>query len=69
MNPTANKQTLCALDMRATVAGEEFFAFQHGDGRLKLIQRLAVAYSTGQLAYYMVAFVDSLRSRSTQPTS
>lgn len=45
---TANKQTLRALDMRATVDCEEF-AFQHGDGRLKLIERLAAAYSTGQL--------------------
>jgi hypothetical protein len=27
--------------MRATVDCEEYFQFQHGDGRLKLIERLA----------------------------
>jgi hypothetical protein len=27
--------------MRATVDREEFFGFQHGDGRLKVIERLA----------------------------
>jgi hypothetical protein len=32
------------LVMRATVDREEFFAFQHGDGRSKLIERLAAAY-------------------------
>jgi hypothetical protein len=40
LNPTARKQALRALDMRATVDREEFFAAQHGDGRLKLIERL-----------------------------
>jgi hypothetical protein len=39
LNPTARKQALRALDMRATVDREEFFAAQHGDGRLKLIER------------------------------
>jgi hypothetical protein len=43
LNPTARKQMLRALDMRATVDHEEFFHFQHGDGRLKLIERLAAA--------------------------
>jgi hypothetical protein len=40
LNPTARKQSLRALDMRATVDREEFFQFQRGDGRLKLIERL-----------------------------
>jgi hypothetical protein len=37
LNPTARKQTLRALDMRATVDNEEFFHFQHGEGRLQLM--------------------------------
>jgi Nucleotidyltransferase domain len=41
LNPTARKQTLRTLDMRATVDREEFFAFQHGDGRRRMIERLA----------------------------
>ena len=64
LNPAARKQTLRALDMRATVDREEFFAFQHGDGRLKLIERLAVAYRAGELPDYMLEFVDSLRRRA-----
>jgi hypothetical protein len=47
LNPTAPKQALRALDMRATVDREEFFAVQYGDGRLKLIERLAAAYRAG----------------------
>lgn len=43
LNPTARKETLRALDMRAAVDGEQFFGFQHGDGRLRLIERLAAA--------------------------
>jgi hypothetical protein len=49
--------------MRATVDREEFFAFQHGDGRLKLIERLAAAYRAGELPDYMLEFVESLRTR------
>ena len=49
LNPTARRQTLRALDMRARVDREEFLAFQHGDGRLKLIERLAAAYRAGEL--------------------
>src|SRR6266545_972752 len=62
LNPTARKQTLRALDMRATVDREQFFGFQHGDGRLKLIERLAAAYRAGELPDYMLEFVDSLRT-------
>jgi len=62
LNPTARKQTLRALDMRATVDRKEFFQFQHGDGRLKLIERLAAAYRAGELPDYMLEFVDSLRT-------
>lgn len=69
LNPTARKQPLRALDMRATVDREEFFAFQHGDGRLQLIERLAAAYRTGELPDYMLEFVDSLRTRTTRTTS
>ena len=58
LNPTARKETLRALDMRAPVDREEFCAFQHGDGRLKLIERLAAAYRDGELPEYMLDFVD-----------
>jgi Nucleotidyltransferase domain len=64
LNPTARKQMLLALDMRATVDREEFFQFQHGDGRLKLLERLAAAYRAGELPDYMSDFVDSLRTRA-----
>jgi hypothetical protein len=69
VNPTARKQTLRALDMQATVDRDEFYAFQHGDGRLKLVERLAAAYRAGELPDYMLEFVDSLRTRAKQPTS
>jgi hypothetical protein len=55
-----------ALDLRATVDREEFFAFQHGDGRLQLIERLAASYRAGQLPDYMLEFVDSVRTRTTR---
>ena len=60
---------LRALDMRATIDREEFFGFQHGNGRLKLIERLAAAYRAGELPDYMLEFVDSLRTRAEQTTS
>jgi hypothetical protein len=66
---TARKQTPRALDMRATVDREEFFAFQHGDGRAKLVERLAAANRAGELPDYMLEFVDSLRTRVEQTTS
>jgi hypothetical protein len=69
LNPTARKQTLRALDMRATVDNEEFFHFQHGEGRLQLIERLAAAYRAGELPDYMLEFVNSLMTRAEQPTS
>jgi hypothetical protein len=69
LNPTAGKQTLRALDLRATVDREEFFQFQHGDGRVKLIDRLAAAYRDGELPDYMFEFVDSLRTRAGPVTS
>ena len=50
--------------MRATVDREESFQFQHGDGRLKLVERLAAAYRAGELPDYMLEFVDSLRARA-----
>lgn len=40
LNPTARKQSLRALDMRARVDHEEFFHFQHGEGRRRMIERL-----------------------------
>ena len=58
-----------ALDARATVDREEFFGFQHGDGRLQLIERLAASYRAGELPDYMLEFVDSLRTRTTRATS
>jgi predicted nucleotidyltransferase len=64
LNPTARKQTLRALDMRATVHRDEFFEFQHGNGRLKLIEHLDTAYGAGELPDYMLEFVDSLRTRA-----
>jgi hypothetical protein len=69
MNPSARKQTLHTLDMRATVDREEFFRFQHGDGRLQLIERLATAYRADELPDYMLEFVDSLRTRTARTTS
>jgi hypothetical protein len=63
LNPTARKQTLRALDMRAIAVRDEFFNFQHGDGRLKLIERLAAASRANELPDYIREFVDSLRSR------
>jgi hypothetical protein len=68
LNPTARKQTLRALDMRATV-GHEFFGFQHGDGRLRLIERLAAAHRAGELPDYMLEFVNSLKTGTTRTTS
>jgi hypothetical protein len=62
LNPTARKQTLRALDMRAVADRDEFFNFQHGDGRLKLIERLAAAERANELPDYMRELVDSLRS-------
>jgi hypothetical protein len=69
LNPTARKQTPRALDMRATVHRDEFFQFQYGDGRLKLIEHLAAAYCAGELPDDMLEFVDSLRTRATTDTS
>jgi hypothetical protein len=47
----------------------EFFQFQHGDGRLRLIERLAATYRAGELPDYMLEFVDSLRTRPMPATS
>jgi hypothetical protein len=69
LNPTAREQTNRALDMRATVSRDEFFELQHGDGRSKLIERLATAYRAGELPDYMLEFVDSLRTRANLTTS
>jgi predicted nucleotidyltransferase len=69
LNPSARKQTLHALDMKATVDREEFFGFQQGDGRLRMIERLAAAYRSGELPDYMLEFVDSLRTRAASATS
>ena len=62
LNSTARKQTLRALDMRTTVDCNKFFQFQQGDGRRKLIERLAAADRAGELPDYMLEFVDSLRT-------
>jgi hypothetical protein len=69
LNPTARKQTLRALDMQATVDHEEFFHFQHGEGRRKMIERLAAAFRAGELPDYLFEFVDTLRMRTTRTTS
>jgi len=69
LNPTARKHALRALDMRAIIDREEFFQFQHGDGRLRLIERLASAYRAGELPDYTLEFVDSLGTRTTRATS
>lgn len=66
LNPTARKQTLRALDMHALAGRDEFFNFQHGDGRLKLIERLAAADRANELPDYMREFVESLRSRASR---
>jgi hypothetical protein len=69
LNPSARKQSLRALDMRATVDRDQFFGFQHGDGRLKLIERLAAAYRADELPDYLLEFVDSLRTPTTRTMS
>jgi hypothetical protein len=69
LNPTAGKQSLRVLDMQATVDHEEFFHFQHGEGRRKMIERLAAAHGAGELPDYLLEFVDSLRMRTTRTTS
>jgi hypothetical protein len=69
LNPTARKQSLRALDMRARVDHEQFFHFQHGEGRRKMIERLAAAHGAGELPDYLFEFVDSLRMRTTRTTS
>jgi hypothetical protein len=69
LNPSARKQTLRALDLRATVDRGQFFGFQHGDGRLKLIERLAAAYRAGELPDYLLEFVDSHRMPTTRTKS
>jgi hypothetical protein len=48
LNPTARTQTPRALDMRARVDHEQFFHFQSGEGRRKMIERLAVARGAGE---------------------
>jgi hypothetical protein len=63
LNPTARKQMLRALDIRAVADRDEFFDFQHRDGRMKLIKRLAAAYRANELPDYMREFVQSLHSR------
>jgi Nucleotidyltransferase domain len=69
LNPTARKQPLRALDMRATVDREELFQFQYGEGRTNLIERLVVAYRADELPDYMLEFVDSLRTRVKSASS
>ncbi len=69
LNPSARKQRLRALDMRAAVDREEFFHFQHGDGRVQLIERLAAAFRAGELPDYMLEFVDSRRTRVKSASS
>jgi hypothetical protein len=68
-NPTARKQMLSALDLRATVHRNEFFEFHYGDGRRELIERLAAAYRAGELRDHMHEFVDSIRTRAKSQSS
>lgn len=51
-----------ALDIRALADRDELFDFQHGDGRLKLIERLAAADRANELPDYMREIIASLRS-------
>ncbi len=55
--------------MKATAGPDHFFGFHHGDGRLKLIERLAATYRADELPDKMLEFVDSLRTRTTRTTS
>ena len=66
LNPTARKQTLRALDVRALASRDEFFNFQYGDGRLKLIEQLAAADRANELPDYMREFVESLRPHASR---
>jgi hypothetical protein len=54
---------------RGSTAAPGSHKFQHGDGRTKLIERLAAAYCAGELPDYMLEFVDSLRTRVKASTS
>jgi hypothetical protein len=65
-NPTARKQRLRALGMRAVADRDEFFNFQHGDGRLKLNDRLAAAERANEFPDYIREFVDTLRSSASR---
>jgi hypothetical protein len=50
--PNLAQHTLRALDTRAIADRDEFFNFQHSDGRLKLMERLAAADRAGGLPDY-----------------
>lgn len=68
LNPTARKQTLRALDMRATADRDELFELQYGGGKTKLIESVAAAACAGELPDYMREFVDSVSApRESRP--
>jgi predicted nucleotidyltransferase len=70
LNPTARKQTLLALDLRATVDSDEFSNFQYG-GRRKsaLAERAVSAECAGTLPDYLVDVVASLRAQVSEPVA
>jgi Nucleotidyltransferase domain len=63
LNPTARKQTLRALDMRAKVSHDELFELQYGEGKRKMMERLAAGARAGELPDHMIEFVDSASAR------
>jgi hypothetical protein len=69
LEPNSPQADASRARQRATVDREEFSQLQHGDGRLKLIERLAAAHRAGELPDYMLEFVGSLRTRATPATS
>jgi hypothetical protein len=69
LNPTARKQTLRALDMRALVDHDELFGLQYGDGRKEMLERLTAAHRAGELPGYLSDLVDAVSARATSRTS
>lgn len=72
-HPAARRHSIRSRDgasrLKALYDADELFEFQYGDGRTRLIERLAVAYRDGELPDYMLEFVDSLRTRATHASS
>jgi predicted nucleotidyltransferase len=65
LNPTARKQPVLALDVRAVVDRNEFFEFQYGGAKRELLERVLEAERSGTLPDYMHDLAESVRARLT----